>query len=230
MLLRRALIHKETRGLQKKPLFYAPLVEDLLPTIAWNEDKTIYRNTGFGMSGGCHSSTSDSALIFNCCSPHDKTALTFSCWIKPCETKITIGRTFGNTTKGVEIGRGCQFCNSAVNNRLDTEWCSIANSDTPYISLNEWQFITFTIKKTDSGWERKIYKNGILEYEGVGIIKDHFLGNPYKGVQDCNFSLGVEGSSNNSPRTYYRHFSCYEALTDEEVMLLYKIGGIPTPN
>lgn len=225
MLTRRRALYNNR--LQKEPIFFAPLDMDLLPTIAWNGDKTIYKNIGYSIYGECYSGTSTSnVLLYNCSIPSEKTDLTFSCWIKPTVSMGTIGYAFGATTKNREIGKGCHFCCSNSTYRLDTEWTRIVQASIPAITIGEWQFITFTIKKTDSGWSRKIYKNGILEYEADGQIKNNNNGNPYSGFQDCFFAIG-NGSSNGAKNVYCKHFSCFDALTDDEVLALYSNNGVP---
>lgn len=217
MLLRRGVI--STRRPAGPLLFYAPLTHNLLPAVAWDGNKTLYESLDFRIEdGAAYCDTKDGSLIYNSAIPPDKSDLTFSCWCKANVGASPISYGFGAATKNRERHKGCQFCNDPY--PLQTEWLLLSGSSDMQIKLGEWAFFTFTIRKTAAGWNMKIYKDGMKVYDKDTVSSD------WLAWQDCFYAIS-HGVNNAWVGGSFRHFSCFDTLTDEEVMALYNNGGIP---
>lgn len=205
--------------------FYAPLTQDLVPQIAHDNVYTVYgqayssvSSDGLYLSGGSH------YVKWNCSVPTSKN-LTFSCWLK-YTGQSGVGYSFGATTQNNARYIGLQYANHIYGDThywLMTEYLYFLgvsyNTYGVLFTQNVDVFITWTLIFNDNNTiTLKFYKNGTLSFQTTMTPNGNW------NLNSCIFGIS---HGTNTMYGYYKHFSCYEALTDEEVAQLYQRGGLP---
>jgi hypothetical protein len=203
----------------KKCYFYAPLLSDYVPVVSHNNDYSVYRSVGCTVtSDGVRVEGRYSGLMWNCPAPYDVN-ITFNCWFKYISNSVT-SYAFGAATKDNRRYAGCQYA-TYQNYWLICEWlylCMISSSiPRPHVS-NTWVFLSFTIiYKGNNSYTFKFYRNGVF------VTEKTLTDNTWLKLQECYFALGHFVDTLTG---VYKHFSCFEELTEAEIMELYQNGGI----
>lgn len=201
-----------------QPLFYAPLTGSIIASIAHNSDTSVYSSSVNSItSEGLYLSAGGHGVIWNCSVPTGIN-LTFSCWVKRTGGS-GVNYSFGAATKNNARYYGLQL--SQYNNywlMQEYLYFCYVSSNYPTVS-NSYVFITWTIiYNGNNNYTVKFYKNGVL------VTTNTFTNNQWLGMTNCYFSIS---HFTNSMYAYYKHFSCYNEMTDSEVLSLYQRGGIP---
>ena len=156
------------------------------------------------------------------------------------------GYSFGITD--TQIGRSCHF---ALNGNINKNFFYIQdiatfNSFFPDFPLvapeNQWTFITWNLSYEPeiNAFYFRVFANGILVTtpmvtDGIFAIKNNNYFKPFVGFGDMGylpnnidltFAIGGLFSSFNVIG-FYKHYSCYHNLTDDQVLELYNNGGVP---
>jgi hypothetical protein len=197
--------------------FYAPLTKDLTPEKAHDSDFTVYKSTiGSVSSDGVYLSAAAHGVMWNCSVPVN-TSLTFGCWVKRTGGS-GINYSFGAGTKNNARYYGAQLSQYS-NTWLITEYLYLCTVNGNYMPVtNTWTYINWTIVYNgNNNYTFKFYKNGVL-VETRNVTNAQWL-----GMANCYFAIS---HFTNSMFGYYKHFSCYEELTDAEVAQLYQNGGV----
>ncbi len=207
------------------PFFYAPLTGSLEPMYSCNNDFTVYDSAYYSLSdtNGLYLSGATHGVIWNTQVPSDKT-LTFGCWVKYVSTAYSPCRSFGAGPKDTGMQKGLIFTqyNSYWIYTGSLSFCQVSNN---YMTeSNTWVYLNWTVKCTGISnnleqYTCKFYKNGVLTE-----TKSFQYGGGNLDMTDCYFTIG----NRNSPLfAYYKHFSCFEELSDDDVLKLYQNGGVP---
>lgn len=201
------------------PLFYAPLTRDFLPTIAWDNNLTVYSSSGASIENNSARINSGSGGIMYNCSVPQNVNLTFNCWL--CYTGGSgVNYSYGAATKNNAKYKGAQYANIGKA-WMVCEYLYIIDGFTatrPEVP-NQFIFCSFTIIfNGNHSYTFKFYKNGIK------IAEKTITNTTWLEFADCVFAIS---HFTNSMYAYYKHFSCYEELTDYQIKQLYDNGGIP---
>ncbi|MBP5401378.1 MAG: hypothetical protein J6Y35_07105 [Bacteroidales bacterium] len=204
---------------KKTCYFYAPLTNDFVPSISHNGDYTVYKSTGSTMTNdGVYVNGRYSGLMWNCTVPNN-TNITFNCWFKFINNNVT-SYAFGAATKDNRRYAGCQYA-TYQNYWLICEWlylCPIASSIPRPHATNTWVYISFTIiYNGNNSYTFKFYKNGVF------VTEKTLTDNTWLKLQDCYFAFGHFVDTLTG---YYKHFSCFDELSESEILTLYQNGGI----
>lgn len=204
----------------KECYFHAPLTTNNVPTIAWDGDNTVNKQTNCTFTdGSIKLNASSSGIVWNCAVPQGKN-LTFSCWVK----KVS--------GSGVNYNFGCGPKTTTTRytglNYSEISYCILMqeylyfyyNPNKTYLTnTNSYTFITWTmIFNGGNSYTIKFYKNGILDN------KNTITNTSWQEFKNCYFEIG---HFTNSMVALNRHFTCHEELSDEEVLQLYNRGGVP---
>ena len=214
-MIREHIVQTETPS--KTCYFYAPLTGGLNAIIAHDSNLSVYRSAINSISSdGVYLSSAAHGVIWECSVPVN-TNITFGCWVKRTGGN-GVNYSFGAATQNNARYYGLQL--SQYNGYwLMQEYLYFCNVGTNYMpDSNTWTYINWTIiYNGNNNYTCKFYKNGQLAAERT------FTNNNWQGMANCYFAIS---HFTNSMFGYYKHFSCYEALTDEEVAQLYQRGGV----
>lgn len=198
--------------------FYAPLTQNLTPSIAHDSDFTVYKSAINSVSSeGVYLSSGSHGVMWNCSVPVNK-SITFGCWVKRTSGS-GVNYSFGAGTKNNARYYGLQL-SQYQNYWLMQEYLYFCNVGSNYMPVNNvWTYISWTIiYNSSNNYTCKFYKNGQL------VAEKTFTNTQWQGMINCYFAIS---HFTNSMYGYYKHFSCYEELTDAEVAQLYQRGGVP---
>ena len=176
-------------------------------TIAHDSNLSVYRSTVSSISSdGVYLSAASNGIIWNCSVPVN-TNITLNCWVK---------RTGGY---GVNYSFGLQL-SQYQNSWLTQEYLYFCYVDSNYMPVNNvWTYISWTIiYNGNSNYTCKFYKNGQF------VTEKNVTNTQWLGMTNCYFGIS---HFTNSMYAYYKHFSCYEELTNDDVAQLYQREGVP---
>ena len=199
--------------------FYAPLQVDLIPTISRDENYTVYRSayTSITEADGLRIAGGSQGVMWNTSVPVNEN-LTFGCWFK---------RTGGS---GVNYSFGCGTKNNARYYGLQLSmyssywlmqeylyFCSVSSTYLPI--TNTWCYLNWTIIYNDSNnYTCKFHRDGAL------VASRTFSNTQWLGMTNCFMAIS---HFTNTTYGYYKNFTCFEELTDSEVLKLYQNDGVP---
>lgn len=203
---------------QKMPLFYASLLNNTTAEIDCEGDGSTYYNYSATItSDGLRISTGNGSIMWNCHCPAN-TDLTFSCWIKKTGGS-GVYYSFGTSVENNQKYKGLQYANGG-GYWLVAEYLYFFYNGTNYPTPNNtWSFVSWSIIYNGSNsYTVKFYRDGAL------IVTKTFTNSQWQGMNGSRFA--ISHNVNNSMYAYYKHFSCYPLLTDDEVLELYQRGGV----
>lgn len=200
------------------PFFYASLIDSLTAEIAYDDGNGLVYNTGLTLVGdSARISGANGAAMWQCAFPEED--ITISCWVR------RTGGTGVNFSFGLAYSDNSRYLGAQYVQYsgywLGTELRYLIRPGTPYpAESNVWTFVTWSYEKTGSTTYRfTFYKNGIKIK--TATINDTV----WLGLSGSQFA--ISHNVGNSMHAYYKHFSCYPLLTDEQVADLYDNGGVP---
>lgn len=202
----------------KQPLFYAPLTSTTVAAIAHDSDTSVYDESYNSISSaGLRITAAGHGIRWNCSVPVGMN-LTFSCWVNRTGGQ-GVNYSFGAATQNNARYKGLQLSQYS-SYWLMQEYLYFCSVGTNFMTeTNVYVFLSWTIiYNGNNSYTCKFYKNGVL------IETRTFTNTNWQGMSDRCFAIS---HFTNSMYAYYKHFSCYEELTDAEVMSLYQRGGEP---
>lgn len=207
-----------------KPIFYAPLTTNKIPDIVTNGTKSIIADISTQISNNTLSVTSgNDKIIFDESLEEDKD-YTFSIWLK-LNKRNGCSYSFGAPHPSNQKYYGLMYTEHANGGALilGTEYVNgfMTVSGHPYSSsTSEFKYLSWSIKYNgNNNYTCKFYINGELNAQST------FTNSTWLGMSGCYVGI-ANGTSRNTMQAYYRHFSVYPLLTDEQVKQLYDNGGV----
>jgi len=205
--------------LNTNPIFYAALTSSKTADYAW-DGNTGYSYAGSGSFSGNELLISQAAtarLVWNCLIPQDKN-LTFSCYIT--RTTASVYEYSFGAFNTAQPKYSCLCPSFAENYGLTAEWIANIVTSTYLAALNTKHFYTFSvIFNSANNFTFKLYVDGSLIYSNT-VTNNNWL----KFVS-CYFSVGRNSDNNLIGKV--SQCSCYELLSDAQVLQLYNNGGVP---
>ena len=202
--------------------FYTPLTTNLTPVIAHDNKYGIYDynditfvNNSVYLSGGRTSRIkfeSECPIGIN---------LTFNCWLKKTGDDWE-SYSFGSCGRNDEHYYGLQYHGPTNNYSLVCEYCYFCQGG-QVAPIGTDTFVSWTIiYNGNSNYTCKLYKDGIVQYTKT------FTNTSWKGMGDQTMTtiFAIAHNIGGTMKGYYKHFSCFEELTDSEILELYQNGGI----
>ena len=207
-----------------KPIFYAPLTTNKIPDIVTNGTKSIIADISTQISNNTLSVTSSTAkIIFDESLEEDKD-YTFSIWVK-LSSRRGCSYSFGAPHPNNQRYYGLMYTEHSTSGAyiLGTEYVNgfLNVAGHKYSSsTSDFKFLTFSVKHNgNKNYTCKFYINGTLDAEKT------FDNTTWLGFNNCKVGI-ANGTNNNAMMSYYKHFTVYPLLTDEQVKQLYDNGGV----
>ena len=218
----------KTEKKEVKLLFYVPLTTNFIPVASWNNDFSIYRQpttaTIVENSYNAQSKNNTSAIMWGCAVPEGLN-FTFNMWcnpVYPWNTGINFMHGFLNIATGGYLGLIFGKHQTSAFNQIFSYNVNRWDDVFGLLPTNQWTFVSWTVHEESNGdLTFRVYWDGIKQGEFT---------NP-RGVWGRNnlekFCFGSSGMGNDTCQGYFKHYSVFEEMTDDQIFALFEEGGIP---